>query len=68
MALRVIVMSVANIVFLPIFMPGYYRTPMAVAAVIHFIAAFNAVQGAMSSAGGFFLYEAVTSRIPSLKN
>jgi hypothetical protein len=40
---------------------------MAVAAFNHFIADFNAVQGLVSAAGGFFLYEAVT-RIPWLKS
>jgi len=66
-ALRVVVMSITNVLLLPVYMPKFYATPEAAIAVLHFIAAFNAIQGIISIAGGFSIYEAITRRIPSLK-
>lgn len=65
-ALRVIVMDVANVLLLPIFTP-YYSTPEAVILIVPFISLFNIIQGAVSVFGGFLLYEAVVLRLPSLK-
>ncbi len=64
--LRTIVMSVANVLLLPVFLPRVYATPEAVIVFLPFIAAFNAIQGTISIFGGFFVYKAVMSRIPSL--
>lgn len=64
---RVVIMAVANVLLLPIFMPGFYKTYMAVLVLIPLISIFNAIQGAVSIFGGFLLYEAVIRRLPSLK-
>jgi len=64
--LRVVVMDIANVSLLPIFTP-YYKTPMAVIIILHWISLFNVVQGAVSVFGGFFIYEAVVLRLPSLR-
>jgi len=65
-SLRVAVMAVANVSLLPIFSP-YFKTPMAVVIILHWVSLFNALQGAISVFGGFLLYEAVIMRLPSLK-
>jgi riboflavin transporter FmnP len=67
-ALRVVVMSVANVLFLPVYMGRYYANAEAVIAVLYLIAAFNAAQGAISIVGSFFIYEAIARRIPSLRH
>lgn len=64
---RVVVMAIANIVLLPVFMPGYYATYNAVVVLVPLISLFNAIQGAISVFGGFLFYEAVVIRLPSLK-
>ncbi len=64
---RVVVMAVANILLLPIFMPGFYKTYTAVIVLIPLMSLFNAIQGILSVFGGFLLYEAVVLRLPSLK-
>lgn len=66
--LRVVVMSVANVLLLPVYMGRYYANAQAVMPVLGLIAAFNAIQGAISIVGSFFLYEAIVRRIPSLKH
>jgi len=63
---RVAVMDVANILLLPIF-TAFYRTPEAVILIVPFISLFNVIQGAVSVFGGFLLYEAVVTRLPSLR-
>jgi riboflavin transporter FmnP len=65
-ALRVVVMDVANVLLLPIF-TTFYTTPQAVIVIVPFISLFNAIQGAVSVFGGFLLYEAVILRLPSLR-
>lgn len=65
-ALRVIIMDIANVLLLPIFTP-FYSTPEAVILIVPFISLFNIIQGAISVFGGFLLYEAVILRLPSLK-
>jgi len=61
---RVIVTAIANVLLLPIFMSGFYKTYTAVPVLV--ISTFNAIQGAVSIAGGFLIYEAVIRRLPSL--
>jgi riboflavin transporter FmnP len=63
---RVAVMAIANILLLPIFMPAIYKTYTAVIVLIPLMSVFNAMQGVLSVFGGFFLYEAVILRLPSL--
>ncbi len=62
---RVVVMDVAVVLLLPIV--GYYPTPMVVILLLPLFSLFNIIQGAISTFGGFFLYEAVIRRLPSLK-
>jgi len=64
--LRVVVMNVANVLFLPVFSP-LYKTMGAVIVIVPFISMFNAIQGAVSVFGGFLVYEAIILRLPSLK-
>jgi riboflavin transporter FmnP len=64
---RVSVMGIANVLLLPIFMGGFYKTYTAVLVLVPLISMFNAIQGAVSIFGGFLLYEAVIRRLPSLK-
>jgi len=66
-ALRVMVMSVANVLFLPVYMGRYYANAEAVMPVLGLIATFNAAQGAISIMASFFIYEAIVRRIPSLR-
>ncbi|MGD8506278.1 MAG: hypothetical protein PVF15_06390 [Candidatus Bathyarchaeota archaeon] len=65
--IRVVLMDVANILLLPIFMPAFYPTHMAVIVLLPLFSLFNAIQGAISIFGGFLIYEAVIRRLPSLK-
>jgi hypothetical protein len=61
-------MSVANVLFLPVYMGRYYANAEAVMPVLNLIAAFNPAQGAISIVGSFFIYEAIVRRIPSLRH
>jgi len=63
--LRVVVMAVGNVLLLPVFLPKLFTT-QAVVILLPSICLFNAIQGAISIAGGFLLYEAVIRRLPSL--
>ena len=65
-ALRVIIMAIANVLLLPIFLPSFYTTETVI-ALLPFFCLFNAIQGAISIAGGFLVYEAILLRLPSLK-
>lgn len=58
---RVVVMAAANVLLYPIF-AGY-----SVIAFLPLTCLFNAIQGAISIIGGFFIYEAVARRLPSIK-
>jgi len=60
---RVVVMTAGNYYLLPVF---NIMTAQAVAAILPFIAAFNVAAGALSVFGGYFIYEALIRRIPSL--
>ncbi|MDH5783431.1 MAG: hypothetical protein OEZ35_07205 [Candidatus Bathyarchaeota archaeon] len=64
---RVALMAIANVLWLPIFMPAFYPTHMAVIILLPLISLFNIIQGSISVFGGFLLYEAVIRRLPSLK-
>jgi len=66
-SVRVIVMAIANILLLPVFMSTFYKSYAAVIAFIPLISLFNAVQGTVSIAGGFLVYEAVVLRFSSLR-
>ncbi|MFH0847909.1 MAG: ECF transporter S component [archaeon] len=61
--LRVLIMSVANLVVLP----AFYATPFnAALLLIPANAIFNLLQGLVSMFGGLIIYEALKRRIPSL--
>jgi riboflavin transporter FmnP len=60
---RVAVTSVANVLFLPVFLSVYYSSYSAVVVLVPAMALFNVLQGAISIFGGFLLYEAITTRI-----
>ncbi len=60
---RVIIMSIANVLLLPLFIPSL---PVDVILIL-FLGVFNALQGAISIFGGFLFYEAVTLRFQNQK-
>lgn len=64
--MRVTVMSIANVLLLPIFVSG--QTFAAVIALLPLLSIFNALQGAISIFGGFLLYEAIALRLHNEKN
>lgn len=64
---RVALMDIANLLLLPIFMPAFYPTNMAVIVLLPLFSLYNVIQGSISISGGFLLYEAVIRRLPSLK-
>ncbi|MFB0567536.1 MAG: hypothetical protein ACETVM_02995, partial [Candidatus Bathyarchaeia archaeon] len=64
---RVALMDIANLLLLPIFMPAFYPTNMAVFVLLPLFSLYNVIQGSISISGGFLLYEAVIRRLPSLK-
>jgi len=64
---RVALMGIVNVLLLPIFVPAFYPTHMAVVVLLPLFSLFNIIQGSISIFGGFLLYEAVIRRLPSLK-
>jgi hypothetical protein len=64
---RVALMAVVNVLLLPVFMPAFYSTYMAVVVLLPLFSLFNAIQGFFRVFGGFLLYKAVVHRLPSLK-
>lgn len=62
---RVAVMDLAVVSLLPVV--GYYPTYVAVVILLPLFTLFNIIQGSISLFGGFFLYEAVIRRLPSLR-
>ena len=64
--LRVVVMVVANVLLLPVFLSNFYTTETVI-ALLPVICLFNAIQGTISIAGGFLVYEAIMLRLPSLR-
>lgn len=67
-AVRTIVTSAANVLLLPVFMGKFYPTSNAVVAILHLLAAFNIIQGAISVIGGLLICEGIRRRIPVLRN
>jgi riboflavin transporter FmnP len=65
-ALRVVMMAVANVLLLPVFLSNFYTTETVIALLPAF-SLFNAIQGIISIAGGFLVYEAILLRLPSLR-
>ena len=63
--MRVIVMSIANVLLLPIFIPT--QTFDAVLVLLPLLGVFNVLQGVISIFGGFLFYEAVTLRFQNKK-
>jgi hypothetical protein len=61
--MRVFIMSIANVLLLPIFIPT--QTLNAVIVLLPLIGIFNIIQGAISIFGGFLFYEAVVLRFKS---
>jgi len=49
-------------------MGKFYPTSEAVMAIIYLLAAFNIIQGVISTAGGFLVYEGIRKRIPLLRS
>jgi hypothetical protein len=58
--MRVLIMSVANVLLLPLFLPT--QTFDTVIILLPLIGVFNAIQGAISIFGGFLFYEAIALR------
>jgi riboflavin transporter FmnP len=65
-ALRVVVMAVVNVLLLPIVFPNFWTTETVIVLLPAF-SVFNAIQGVISIAGGFLVYEAIMLRLPSLR-
>jgi riboflavin transporter FmnP len=65
-ALRVVVMAVANVLLLPVFLSNFYTTETVI-VLLPVLCFFNAIQGTISIAGGFLIYEAIMLRLPSLR-
>jgi len=61
---RVMVMTVANFLLLPLF---FSRAFEAVLVLLPVYAVFNMLQGALSALGGLLVYEAILLRLPSLR-
>jgi riboflavin transporter FmnP len=58
---RILVMTLVNLYVLP----NVYHVPFqATVGLLHLIAVFNAIQGAITIGLGYFLFEAVRSRLP----
>jgi len=65
-ALRVVIMAVVNVLLLPVFLSSFYTTETVI-ALLPVFCIFNAIQGVISIAGGFLVYEAIMLRLPSLR-
>jgi riboflavin transporter FmnP len=61
---RVIVMTFANLLLLPLFFSQAFE---AVLLLLPVYGVFNVLQGALSALGGLLVYEAILLRLPSLK-
>ena len=64
--LRVVVMSVFNLIVLPIYYSAYYPTFVAAVFFLPLLGVFNIVAGAISIFGGFLIQEALAKRIPAI--
>ncbi len=63
LGLRIAVMSVANVIVLPLFYSTYYTVDAAV-LLLPLLAVFNAIQGSISIGGGLLLHKAIAGKIP----
>jgi riboflavin transporter FmnP len=63
LVLRVVVMSVVNLIVLPIFYAKYYTFSAAV-LVLPWIGIFNVIQGSISIFGGLLIHKAMEGKIP----
>lgn len=61
--LRVVVMSVVNLIVLPIFYTQYYTFSAAV-LFLPLLGVFNTIQGSISIFGGLLIYKAIAGKIP----
>jgi riboflavin transporter FmnP len=65
LVLRVVVMSIVNLIVLPIFYARFYTLTAAV-LFLPLLGAFNTIQGSISIFGGLFLHKALAGKIPTL--
>ena len=63
LGLRIAVMSIANVIVLPLFYSKYYTFEAAV-LLLPLLAVFNAIQGFISIGGGFLIHQAIAGKIP----
>ena len=63
LSLRIVTMSIANVIILPIMYPNSYASSLAAVSFLPFLGIFNLIQGSISIVGGFLIYEAVTRRL-----
>ena len=63
LVLRVVVMSVVNLIVLPIFYAQYYTFSAAV-LLLPLIGVFNIIQGSISIFGGLLIHKAIAGKIP----
>jgi riboflavin transporter FmnP len=63
LVLRVAVMSVVNLIVLPIFYAQYYTFSAAV-LLLPLIGVFNIIQGSISIFGGLLIHKAIAGKIP----
>ena len=66
LVLRVVTMSLFNLVVLPIYYSAYYPTFLAAVLLLPLLGAFNVIAGSISIFGGFSIHEAMVRRIPSI--
>ena len=63
LVLRVAVMSIVNLIVLPIFYAQYYTFSAAV-LLLPLIGVFNTIQGSISIFGGLLIHKAIAGKIP----
>jgi riboflavin transporter FmnP len=63
LVLRVIVMSVVNLIVLPIFYAQYYTFSAAV-LFLPLLGVFNTIQGSISIFSGLLIHKAIAGKIP----
>ncbi|MFQ6075304.1 MAG: hypothetical protein ACE5Z5_04095 [Candidatus Bathyarchaeia archaeon] len=67
LVLRIVTMSLANLIVLPIFYSKYY-TFLAAVLFLPLLGVFNTMQGSISIFGGYLIHEALARRVPSITN
>ncbi len=63
LVLRVVVMSVVNLIVLPIFYAQYYTFSAAV-LILPLLGVFNTIQGSISIFGGLLIHKAIEGKLP----